>query len=160
MAYLSSLYDTRDTGYPLFYSGVLTFAITACLPLNLGISKLPAFVAFAIFAAGFVSLFMLARNPQVGLDLLTHIHIGSKRQVSINAPPTVKQNVKQTVKYRTAPSQKLLETPPQDPFPYLQNMIESIVRKEEYEQMDPETKERLVQILQRLQNVSKEISKN
>lgn len=152
MAYLSSLYDTRDTGYPLFYSGVLTFAITICLPLNLGISKLPAFVAFAIFAAGFVSLFMLARNPQVGLDLLAHIHVGSKRKDSFL--------VKQTVKNTTVSHSKLqFEIPPQDPFPYLQNMISSIVSNNHFEEMDPETKARLVNILQRLQTVSKDIGK-
>jgi diadenosine tetraphosphate (Ap4A) HIT family hydrolase len=152
MAILSSLYDTRDTGYPLFYSGVLTFAITTCLPLNLGISKLPAFAAFAIFAAGFVSLFMLARNPQVGLDLLAHIHVSPKRKDPVLVKPTV-QNTH-------APSPKLqLEVPPQDPFPYLQNMISSIVSNNQFTEMDPETKTRLVNILQRLQTVSKDISK-
>ena len=151
MAILSSLYDTRETGYPLFYSGVLTFAITACLPLSLGISKLPPFVAFAIFAAGFVSLFMLARNPQVGLDLLTHIHVSPKRKDSVL--------VQRTMKNTPVPHTKLLlETQPQDPFPYLQNMISSIVRNDEFEAMDPETKTRLVNILQRLQTVSKDIS--
>ena len=153
MAGLSTLYDSRDTGYPLFYTGVLTFAITICLPLNLGLSKMSPIAAFAIFAAGFVSLFMLARNPKVGLELLNHIRIGPKRKVS---PP-----VRQTVQYRPTPRPKpQLETIPQDPFPYLQNMIASIVSHNEYEQMDPDTKERLVQILKKLQTVSKEISKN
>jgi hypothetical protein len=153
MAGLSLLYDSHDTGYPLFYSGVLTFAITICLPLNLGLSKMSPIAAFAIFAAGFVSLFMLARNPKAGLELLNHIHIGPKRQVS---PP-----IRQTIQYRPTPRSKTqLETIPQDPFPYLQNMIESIVHQNEYEQMNPDTKERLVQILQKLQNVSKEIGKN
>ena len=152
MAILSSLYDTRDNGYPLFHSGVLTFAITACLPLNLGISKLPPFAAFAIFAAGFVSLFMLARNPQVGLDLLAHIHVGSKRKDSVL--------VKQTVKNTPVQSPKLqLEIPPQDPFPYLENMIASIVNNNQFAEMDPATKTRLENILQRLQTVSKDISK-
>ena len=152
MVSLSSLYDTHDAGYPLFYSGVLTFAITACLPLNLGISKLPPFVAFAIFAAGFVSLFMLARNPQVGLDLLAHIHVGTKRKDSVL--------VRQTMKNVTVPRPNLqLEMPPQDPFPYLQNMISSIVSNNQFEEMDPETKTRLVNILQRLQTVSKDIGK-
>ena len=150
MATLSSLYDTRDAGYPLFYSGVLTFAITICLPLNLGISKLPTFAAFAIFAAGFMSLFMLARNPQVGIDLLAHIHVGPKRKDSVLA--------KQTLKNTTVSHPKLqLEIPPQDPFPYLQNMISSIVNNNQFEEMDPETKTRLVNILQRLQTVSKDI---
>ena len=152
MATLSSLYDTHDTGYPLFYSGVLTFAITTCLPLNLGISKLPAFAAFAIFAAGFVSLFMLARNPEVGIDLLAHIHVSPKRKDSIL--------VKQTMKHTTVQHPKLqLDIPPQDPFPYLQNMISSIVSNNQFTEMDPETKTRLVNILQRLQTVSKDIGK-
>ena len=153
MAGLSLLYDSREDGYPLFYSGVLTFAITICLPLNLGLSKMDPIAAFAIFAAGFVSLFMLARNPKAGLELLNHIHIGHKRRVS---PP-----VRQTIQYGPSPRPKpQLETIPQDPFPYLQNMIESIVSHNEYEQMDPDTKERLVQILHKLQHVSKEIGKN
>ena len=152
MRILSPLYDTHDTGYPLFYSGVLIFTITVCLPLNLGLSKLPSFVAFAIFAAGFVSLFMLARNPQVGLDLLAHIHVGAKRK----DPVLVKQAVKNT----TVPSPKLqLEVPPQDPFPYLENMITSIVNNNQFAEMDPETRTRLENILQRLHTVSKDISK-
>ena len=113
---------------------------------------MPAIAAFAIFAVGFTSLFMLARNPQVGFDLLNHIRIGNKRKVSVTVKPIIK--------HRPSPSPKhQLETIPQDPFPYLQNMIESIVRNDEYEQMDPDTKERLVQILQRLQTVSKDIGK-
>ena len=152
MARLSALYDSHDTGYPLFYTGVLTFAITICLPLNLGLSKMSPIAAFAIFAAGFVSLFMLARNPKVGFDLLNHIRIGNKRKASVIVPPIIKHKPSPSPKHK-------LETIQQDPFPYLQNMIESIVRNDEYEQMDPDTKERLVQILQRLQTVSKDIGK-
>ena len=152
MVTLSSLYDTHDAGYPLFYSGVLTFAITTCLPLNLGISKLPAFAALAIFAAGFVSLFMLARNPQVGIDLLAHIHVSPKRKDSVLVKQTLKNTIVQHPKLQ-------LEIPPQDPFPYLENMISSIVSNNQFEEMDPETKTRLVNILQRLQTVSKDIAK-
>ena len=178
MATLSSLYDTRDTGYPLFYSGVLTFAITICLPLNLGISKLPAFAAFAIFTAGFVSLFMLARNPQVGLDLLTHIHASPKRKDPLLVKPTVQNTslprpklqldvppqdpllVKPTVQNTSLPRPKLqLDVPPQDPFPHLQNVISSIVNNKQFTEMDPETKTRLVNILQKLQTVATDIGK-
>ncbi len=150
MATLSPIYDSRNEGYPLFHTGVLAFVITTCLPLSLGLSKLPATAAFAIFAVGFLSLFMLVRNQQVGLDLLNHLHIDAKRK----SPAIVKEARKNRSESHTVLIP--LEGITQDPFPHLQNMIEKIISTHD-DQMNHDTKERLVQVLKRLQNLSQEI---
>src|SRR3989442_15373840 len=80
MASLSSLYDSCHEKYPIYHSGILAFVITVCLPLNIGLSKLPTVGVSVLFLTGFVSLFMLARNEQVGLSLLCHLRIPSRKK--------------------------------------------------------------------------------
>ena len=75
MASLSSLYDSANEKYPIYHSGILAFVVTVCLPLNIGLSKVPTVGVPVLFLAGFVSLFMLARNDKVGMSLLNHLRI-------------------------------------------------------------------------------------
>lgn len=135
MSVLSSLYDARNERYPIYHSGVLAFVITTCLPLNLGISKLPVIDVFLLLSAGFLSLFMLARNEYVGQGLLAHLMIGKQ------AKSAQKQHANLMVKRVGARSNEYKKHD-NDPFSLLQNIVEQIIITHD-EQMDLETRVRL-----------------
>src|SRR2546428_8423626 len=80
MALLSSLYDAGNEKYPIYHSGILAFVITVFLPLNIGISKLPLVDVLALLLAGFFSLFMIVRNDEVGMSLLSHLRIPDRKK--------------------------------------------------------------------------------
>jgi hypothetical protein len=135
MAVLSSLYDARNERYPIYHSGILAFVITTCLPLNLGLSKLPVMYVFLLLSVGFLSLFMLARNEHVGQSLLSHLRIGKQ--------------AKSSQKHHAGKMAKCDEIAldaykkyQHDPFFLLQNFVEQIIITHD-EHMDLKTRVRL-----------------
>jgi len=152
MASLSSLYDSCNEKYPLCYSGILAFVITVCLPLNIGISKLPTFGVFALLIGGFVSLFMLGRNEQVGTSLLNHLRIPDKKKkmqsdtklVTIN---TARSNRSELIR---------LQNYKNNPFVMLQNVVEHIMITHD-EHINSATHEKLENVRETLQKIKNEI---
>ncbi len=72
---LVSLYRPSNYNYPVYYSAVLLFVITIVVPLTLGLTQLPLAYSTLVFAVGFISLFMLVRNEEAGVALLTFLRI-------------------------------------------------------------------------------------
>jgi len=122
MASLSSLYDSCHEKYPIYHSGILAFVVTVCLPLNIGLSKVPIAGVPVLFLAGFVSLFMLARNDKVGMSLLSHLRIpqGGKLVLSEQQLATAKVMPPKTESTQAA----YIE---QDPFVMLENVVKYIM---------------------------------
>ncbi len=148
---LSSLYDVRNERYTICHSAILTFVITVGVPVNLGISKLPIIENFVLILAGFVSLFMLARNEHVGQSFLAHLGIkgltrSKKMRLSLQAR-----------KYDGIPL-NAYEEYEDDPFFMLQNAVERIIVTHD-EEMDLITRVRLESMRQRLQKITRELCK-
>jgi hypothetical protein len=149
MAVLASLYDARNERYPIYYSGILAFVITTCLPLNLGISKLPAVYVFLLLSVGFLSLFMLARNEHVGQSLLAHLRIG-KQAKSSQKHHGGKMTKCDEIALNAYKKQQ------HDPFFLLQNVVEQIIITHD-EHMDLKTSVRLETIRVSLQKKTREL---
>ena len=153
MKSLTSLYDARSEKYPIYHSGILAFVITTCLPLNVGISRLPVMDVIALLLAGFVSLFMLARNDQVGMGLLNHLRIPDRKQtVQFYKRPSGK-----TMERFTDRKLSQVETLKQDPFTLIQNALEHIITTHD-EHLDSTTRVKLAAVRQRLHEIAGEIS--
>jgi hypothetical protein len=151
MVGLSSLYDSRKEFYPIYHVAILAFVITVCIPVNLGISKLPIIDVFVLILAGFVSLFMLARNESVGDSLLIHLRIKGmmpQKRTMMNL---------HAQKYGTIPL-NAYEEYMQEPFFLLQNIVEHIIITHD-EEMDLATRVRLENVHQRLQMVTRQLSR-
>lgn len=146
---ISALRDSRNEKYPIYYMGILAFVITVCLPLNFGVSKLPPLGMFLLFVTGFVSLFMIVRNDQVGLGLLNHLKIPSKETPVV---ATARQNMSSKVSFSES------QVPGEDPFSLLQNVVERIILdKDDY--LDLATRVRLEALNKRLREMSMQICK-
>ena len=152
MKSLTSLYDARREKYPIYHSGILAFVITTCLPLNVGISRLPAIDVIALLLAGFVSLFMLARNDQVGLGLLNHLRIPDRKQ-AVRFDKRLSGKNMEIVADRKLSQ---LETLKQDPFTLIQNALEYIITTHD-EHLDSATRVKLEGTRQRLRKIADEI---
>ncbi len=146
MVSISALYDTANERYPIYYTGILVFVITVCLPLNLGVSNLPTVEVFLLFGIGFLSLFMITRNKQVGFGLLTHLKIPSKEM-------NIDQKSVQEVTHQETLFTKS-EWNVEDPFGLLQNVVERIIINHD-DHMDLATRVRLERMSKKLQNMSK-----
>ena len=140
MSVLSPLYDARNERYPIYHSGILAFVITTCLPLNLGISRLPVMDVFLLLSVGFLSLFMLARNERVGQSLLAHLRIGKQAKSIQKLQSMTNPGVATNTCKKYDP----------DPFSLLQNVVEQIIIMHD-EHMDLETRVRLEAMQVRLQ---------
>jgi hypothetical protein len=149
MDVLSSLYDSRKERYPIYYSGILAFVITTCLPLNLGISKLPVAYVFLLLSVGFLSLFMLARNEHVGQSLLAHLRIGKQAKSS-------KKHHADKMTKCDGIALNAYEEYQHDPFFLLQNVVEQIIITHD-EHMDLRTRVRLEAMHARLQKKTYEL---
>ena len=152
MKSLASLYDARSEKYPIYHSGILAFVITTCLPLNVGISRLPAIDVIALLLAGFVSLFMLARNDQVGLGLLNHLRVPDRNQAVQLDKRLSGKNMERFA------DRKLSQPEPlnQDPFTLIQNALEYIIATHG-EHLDSATHAKLEDARQRLHKITDEI---
>ena len=152
MKSLTSLYDARSEKYPIYHSGILAFVITTCLPLNVGISRLPAIDVIGLLLAGFVSLFMLARNDQVGLGLLNHLRIPDRKQAVRFDKRLSEKNMERVADRKLSQ----LETLKQDPFTLIQNALEYIITTHD-EHLDSATRVKLEGTRQRLRKIAGEI---
>lgn len=151
MVLLSSLHDVRNQRYPIYHSAILTFVITVCIPVNLGMSKLPIIDTFALILVGFVSLFMLARNEHVGEGFLAHLGVKG-----LIRPKGMVTNL-QAQKYDGIPL-NAYEEYKEDPFFLLENVVEHIIITHD-EEMDLTTRTRLESMHQRLQKITRELCK-
>src|SRR5437870_1178882 len=122
MAPLSSLYDSANEKYPIYHSGILAFVVTVCLPLNIGLSKVPTVGVPVLFLTGFVSLFMLARNDKVGMSLLSHLRIRQGNKFVHTEQQLVTAHMIQSTAESVHPAYV-----DQDPFVMLENVVEYIV---------------------------------
>jgi len=152
MKSLTSLYDARSEKYAIYHSGILAFVITTCLPLNVGISRLPAIDVIGLLLAGFVSLFMLARNDQVGLGLLNHLRIPDRKQAVRFDKRLSEKNMERVADRKLSQ----LETLKQDPFTLIQNALEYIITTHD-EHLDSATRVKLEGTRQRLRKIADEI---
>ena len=80
MRLFSYFHNPRSKRYPVYYSVVLIIVCITIICINLGVIHLTIFENAAVYFEGFFSLFMLARNDQVGNAFLRHLRI---RQVVI-----------------------------------------------------------------------------
>jgi hypothetical protein len=76
---LSCLHDSRNDNYVLYHSALLVFVLTVMIPVNLHLTKLSLPITSILFAVGFLSLFMIARNEKTGLGLLKFMKVGVAR---------------------------------------------------------------------------------
>jgi len=82
MQSLSCLHDSRSDNYVRYHLALLVFVLTIMIPLNLHLTKLSLPITTILFAAGFLSLFMIARNEKIGLGLLNFMRIGKGSELS------------------------------------------------------------------------------
>lgn len=73
---LSCIYDSKNDNYVLYHSALLVFVLTITIPINLHLTKLSFPITGILFAVGFISLFMIARNEKIGLGLLKFMRMG------------------------------------------------------------------------------------
>ena len=156
MRLISPIYDQRNEKYPICHLGILAFIITTGIPLNLGMTKLPSVDIILLFAGGFFSLFMIARNDSVGQSCLDHLHI-----------KTIQQNPVKIKKVRVTTNNQQYRTPAlehesiptvQDPFFLLQNVVEQIIISHE-DNMDMATKVKLYAVHRRLVHATNRLCK-
>src|SRR5690349_14673465 len=147
MNLLSPLYDKRNVKYPIYHSGVLAFIITTGIPLNLGMTKLPFYDVFLLLAAGFFSLFMIARNEGVGQSLLSHLRVQSVQKNHIKKQEL---EIKTNNLYNKTPVSEGRVHQIQDPFNLLQNIVEHIIITHD-DKMDLPTQIKLHDIHRRLE---------
>jgi hypothetical protein len=75
MKSLTCLYDSQNEKYILYHSALLVFVLTVVIPINLQLTKFSSAATAILFALGFLSLFMIARNDKVGFGLLKSLRI-------------------------------------------------------------------------------------
>lgn len=78
MKLLSSLVNPKDNRYVIYYSALLVAVITTIILKGIGIIHLPTLDIIILHFEGFMSMFMLARNEEVGNSFVIHL---SKLQV-------------------------------------------------------------------------------
>jgi hypothetical protein len=152
MVLLEFLYDARNEKYPICHSGILTFVITTCLPINIGMSRLPPIDVFMLLIAGFVSLFMLARNEKVGLGILNHLRVKKLQRPFVQ---TRFANQMYNGHCRVISDERTESR--QGSFILLQNIIEYIMIKDE--KFDLRTHVRLKNMHQKLQTKTRQLCK-
>jgi len=119
MKSLTCLYDTQNEKYLVYHSALLVFVLTVVIPINLQLTKLPFYVTGILFAAGFLSMFMIARNDKVGFGLLKSLRIEKRANV-----------VSQKIANSHSNS-----TDDQDPIVLMQNFVNEL-SKRQHEEMD------------------------
>ena len=75
MKSLTCLYDTQNENYILYHSALLVFVLTVIIPINLQLTRFSFAATVILFATGFLSMFMIARNDKVGFGLLKSLRI-------------------------------------------------------------------------------------
>ena len=120
------MYDSRNDNYVLYHSALLVFVLTVMIPANLHLTKLSVPITAVLFAVGFLSLFMIARNDKVGLGLLHSVRIVQKRS------PRSSRNFR--MYYDHPPLEKVQHSLDstdihQDPLVLLQNFIDELSKR-------------------------------
>ena len=158
MRLISPIYDKRNEKYPIYHLGILAFIITTGIPLNLGVTKLPSVDIILLFVGGFFSLFMIARNDNVGQSFLSHLHIPTSPQkpVKIKQEANIKTNNSQ---YATPALDHGRIHTIQDPFFLLQNVVEQIIISHE-DNMDMVTKLKLYAVHRKLVHATNRLCKS
>ena len=154
MALLSSLYDAGNEKYPIYHSGILAFVITVCLPLNIGLSKVPTFGVPILFLTGFVSLFMLARNDKVGMSLLSHLRIPQGNKFVHSEQQLTTIHMMQSTAESVHPTYV-----DQDPFVMLENVVEYIMITHD-DHLDSATRVQLENFHHMVHEITEEIRKH
>jgi hypothetical protein len=134
MDLISCMCDSRKNNYVLYHSALLIFAIAAIIPLNLHLTRLSFPIPIILFAVGFYSLFMVARNETVGFGLIKFLRmdhrskkpIGQWQQMDTYGNSALSEPI-QYVPFTTENYE--------EPIALLQNFIDELTRKHE-EKMD------------------------
>ena len=116
MNLLSCLYNSQDEKYTLYHSALLVFVLTIIIPINLQITKLSFAATAILFAIGFLSLFMIARNDKVGFVLLKSLRI--KEGSSLLSQKIQHSHFNLTGNY-------------QDPIILMQNFVDEVNRRQQ-----------------------------
>lgn len=156
MGLFSPLYDKHNQKYPIYHSGILSFIITTGIPLNLGMTKLPFYDIFLLLVAGFVSLFMVVRNDDVGQSFLSHLHVQSSQKNHMKIKQELKTKTNNLQDKTSIYEGRIHHI--QDPFNLLQNFVEHIVMVHD-EELDLPTQIKLRDISRRLERVSSQLCK-
>ena len=134
---LSCLHDSRNSNYVLYHLALLVFVITIIIPMNLHLTKLSFPITTTLFAVGFLSLFMIARDEKIGSEFLKFMRIEKRRS---------SEPLQQVHVYKNSTSKKIHHIHSdstdihQDPIILLQNFVEELSKRHE-ENMDWSTLE-------------------
>ena len=134
MQSLSCLHDSRNDNYVLYHLALLVFVLTIMIPINLHLTKLPLQITSILFAVGFLSLFMIARNEKIGLGLLKFMKIGTTRSPELLHPVNTYESSSKKIQHSDFNSYDIYE----DPIVLLQNFVDDLSRRHK-ENMDWET---------------------
>lgn len=134
---LSCLHDSRNNNYVLYHLALLVFVITIIIPMNFHLTKLSFPITATLFAVGFLSLFMIARNEKIGLELLKFMRIEKRKSSeSLLQVHTYKNSLSKKIHHNDFDSTNIH----QDPIILLQNFVEEISMRHK-EDMDWSTLE-------------------
>ena len=158
MRLISPIYDKRNEKYPIYHLGILAFIITTGIPLNLGMTKLPPIDIILLFVGGFFSLFMIARNDNVGQSFLYHLHIHSNQQSYVKIKHEVNITKTNNQQYATPALDHGRIHTNEDPFFLLQNVVEQIIISHE-DNMDMVTKLKLYAVHRKLVHATNRLCK-
>lgn len=158
MRLISPIYDKRNEKYPIYHLGILSFIITTGIPLNLGITKLPFVDIILLFVGGFFSLFMIARNDNVGQSFLSHLHIHASQQKQVKMKQEANITKTNNSQYPTPALDHGRIHTIQDPFFLLQNVVEQIIISHE-DNMDMVTKVKLYAVHRKLVHATNRLYK-
>jgi hypothetical protein len=114
MKSLSCLHNSQNEKYVLYYSALLVFALTVIIPINLQFMKLSFAATAILFAIGFLSLFMIARNDKAGFGLLKSLRI--ERGSNLLSQKIQHPHFNSTDSY-------------QDPIVLMQNFVDELSRR-------------------------------
>ena len=132
MQSLSCLHDSRNDNYVLYHLALLVFVLTIMIPINLHLTKLSLPITSILFAVGFLSLFMIARNEKIGLGLLKFMKIGVARSPELlHNVNTCKSSTSKKIQHTDFNSYDIYE----DPIILLQNFVDDLSRRHK-ENMD------------------------
>ncbi|HET6457494.1 MAG TPA: hypothetical protein VFG24_01275, partial [Nitrosopumilaceae archaeon] len=110
----------QNENYILYHSALLVFVLTVIIPINLQLTRFSFAATVILFATGFLSMFMIARNDKVGFGLLKSLRIKSGSDVL--SQKTQYSHLNSTDDY-------------QDPIVLMQNFVDELSRRH-HEEMD------------------------
>ena len=118
---LSCIHDSKNDNYVLYHSALLVFVLTVTIPINLHLTKLSVPITAILFAVGFISLFMIARNEKIGSGLLKFMRIGAS-----SSEPLQHTNTYGFTSKKIQPTDFDSSDIHQDPIVLLQNFVDEL----------------------------------